>query len=226
METSMSQDPVEDLRGPMRRRGIPCWRIERGRYVRGVLAVCLSFVLNSSLSNASECSTAICQGDPCIVSGTHFLSNSCELDFGSKRVTIQGTLTVGSPEGGFVLKAADLTVQGELSIPPDGYLEIDASHDVALVSVDGSAAAIVARRGIGDVTIGAGGNLTLDGARIILNAYPFGGSLEVFAGGDVTMRNSRITANGRRGGDGGEVEIFADGGISIDSGSTISANSG
>src|SRR6266404_3929907 len=66
----------------------------------------------AGLANAQECSTAICVGDPCTISGTHLLTDNCFLDFGTKTVTVTGNLVNAVDGGSFAISAGNLTVQG------------------------------------------------------------------------------------------------------------------
>jgi len=70
------------------RQGRPLWW--RGTII-ALLTVCCSLLLRDRAA-LGECSTGICVGNPCTITGTHNLDDNCILDFGTKTVTVSGTL--------------------------------------------------------------------------------------------------------------------------------------
>ena len=87
------------MAGPWTCRHIPRRPTPFGR-LRLAAAVVAMTCLSVRAANAQECSTAICVGNPCTISGTHLLTDGCDLDFGSKTVTVAGKLMAAMPWGG------------------------------------------------------------------------------------------------------------------------------
>ena len=67
---------------------------------------------------ALECDPdALCPSDPCTITGVHRLGESCQLDFGSKDVTLASNGWLSWPlDSEASITARNLTVRGRISI--------------------------------------------------------------------------------------------------------------
>src|SRR5689334_11862983 len=82
-------------------------------YLRAMFCVVAVGSLTRS-AHAQECSTGICVGNPCTITGSHLINDGCFLDFGTKNVTISGSLVNAVDGGSFAIAAESLTVNGKL----------------------------------------------------------------------------------------------------------------
>jgi cysteine-rich repeat protein len=185
-----------------------------GRKIRGawLVAGVLGCVLASErAARALECTTSICAGNPCTISGKHQLSTPCTLDFGSKNVTLAATASLESPDGGkLLLHAGSLTARGLIQAF-DGNIGITTDGDFKLAGTTTSGR-IVADGTFGSIDISAGGSATMGGISVSANGF-FG--LVSIAGASVVLNGAEVSADGGSGG-AGEVDITStDGPVTI-----------
>src|SRR5690348_6843935 len=113
------------------------------RAVSRILGVCgLVLAMRPTGVHAQECSTAICVGDPCTISGTHALTDNCDLDFATKTVTVTGTLNSAVPNGSFTIEAGTFTLQQGKLQALGGYIGLEVINDVNLNGLSGNIARI------------------------------------------------------------------------------------
>lgn len=168
--------------------------------------------------------------DPCVISGTRTVTPGSILDFGSRALTITGTLDLTSgamtvrcgalrvevngrmladgnrdtPGGSITIAAASLTLNGRIDVSgaPGGALEVITTGPIV---VGGT---LDARS---DSIEEGGGVIQLQGSQISLagtldaqgGVQDFGGTVAVVASGPLSMAGSIIAS----GGDGGTIEL-------------------
>ncbi|MFQ5665255.1 MAG: hypothetical protein ACE5I7_02370 [Candidatus Binatia bacterium] len=165
---------------------------------------------------------------PCIVSKNFQIGDGCILDFGSRTVTIDSTLDVGS--GFLLLKAGSLTIgprgvldgRGTKSAPPGdsgGTITVEASGAVTLEKggVFKKRIDVSGRDEAGTIDITAGGSVTIGGklAASNLSVLGSGGTITIRAASDITsLEASSISATGGN-------DSFGGGDIILDAGGSI-----
>src|SRR5262252_6320132 len=134
--------------------------------MRGKIAGCwlvlsaLGWLIASGEARADECTTSICSGDPCTITGNHQLTASCTLDFGTKTVTLASLASLESPDGGSVnILAGDLTVRGLIQAD-DGNIAITTTGDFKLLGT-GTSGRILSGGTFGAIDINAGAAATI-----------------------------------------------------------------
>jgi cysteine-rich repeat protein len=142
---------------------------------------------------------------PCTIAGTHDVSHGCHLDFGSRVITLTGTLQSPTTASSFAITAGSFTID-------NGKLK-----SVGSPSESG-----------GDIDVTVSGLFRMDGAlaRIDTGAIGGGGAVTITAG-TVQLANGKIIANGggiESCGDGGGVTISATGSVLLDG--TIDSTAG
>lgn len=201
------------MRTMKRRRGIPLHRSLSAAVLLGTL------MLGAAAEAQIVCTAADvvlrdpgCPNSnaPCTISRSLLVSNGCTLDFGSRAVTITGTLTINS---GVATLAA-----GSLTIAPGG-----------LIDGRGAQAGPPGNRG---------GMISIDvtGPFVVQKTSPTAGRIDVSgtaAGGVIAVTAGSVTIAGRlnadqlaRAGDGGTITINSTGGITTFVGSVVSATGG
>ncbi len=190
-----------------------------GRIVLPALLLAVLWV--SGTAHALDaCSTSICSGDPCTIPGTYQFVNPCDLNFGTKTVTVTGRLASGVAGGSLSIEAGALVVQGEVQAL-GGNLQIQVSGDLKTQIGGGGAGRIDVHQG-GSANLVAGGDVVLNGSEISAdgNTNDFTGDVTIQAH-NITVGGSTIHANGSSGGDGGTITLLANGDVTI--GSLVSA---
>ncbi len=132
-----------------------------------VLGIVVWLYVGATSAHAA-CTTSICSGNPCTITGTHSLDDFCVLDFGTKDVTIAAGAVLASAEpdaGEFTILARKLTHRGLLRAQ-EGFITIVVAEDF--------------------ITAGTNG-------RINANGDDGGGFVEIFAAGAVSIATA-ITA--------------------------------
>jgi hypothetical protein len=185
--------------------------------------------LGAAREAGAHCTPAtLCPGAGDCTIGTLSTPNSriddgCTLDFGTRKVTLNGTLDIdgnavtirarefiisstglidGSPQGGFI---TILTTGGNIVVQGTGAKGID------VVGQD-QGGIIVLDAPTGDVTVE--GRLKANNGNNSTDAS--GGSIDLRAGGNLLIGgNADVNASGGRNADGGTLDFFAIGGITI-----------
>jgi cysteine-rich repeat protein len=167
-------------------------------------------LLAAARVGATECATTICAGATCTITGSHVLAPGCDLNFGSKDVTIAAAATFTQPTGvGYSIEAHSLTLQGTLDAQPGGEIDVTLSGDFTTPS--GSAGKIIVG-GSGTIAVTAAGNLALAGAQVI-SADGGGGTINL-TGASATIGQA-LSANGG-GADAGAITVTStSGGITV-----------
>jgi hypothetical protein len=181
-----------------------------------VNAAVVGLLLSARLALGQECSTGICVGNPCTISGTHFIADGCDLDFGTKTVSITGKLTSAVAEGGtFSIEAASLSIYGTLQAL-GGDIDVFTTGNFSTLSGSGYVGVLDVHRG-GFLYIEAGGNVNLSGTDVSADGATneFGGDILIF-GANITLGSTTaIHATGGGGGDGGIISLLADNNANI-----------
>ena len=177
----------------------------RGAWLVAGVLVCV--LASAQRARALECTTSICSGNPCTITGTHQLSTPCTLDFGGKNVTLAPTSSLESPDGGtLLLHAGTLTARGLIQAF-DGNIGITTDGDFKLSGTTTSGQ-IIADGTFGSIDVSAGGTATIGGIRVSADGF-FG--LVSLAGASVVLNGAEVSADGGSGG-AGEVDITSTGG--------------
>ncbi len=181
-------------------------------------ALLVGFLLTTrhALAQALECSAAICVGNPCYVSGTHLLPDGCDLDFGTKTVTVTGKLMSALTDGGsFSVEAGSLSVYGTLQAL-GGEIDVYTTGDFATQSSSGFVGVLDVHQG-GFLYVEAGGNVNLYGSDVSAdgNTNQFGGDILIFGANINVGSTTPVHATGGGGGDGGTVTLIADNNANI-----------
>ena len=164
---------------------------------------------------------------PCTINKTYAIGNGCTLDFGTRAVTVKGTLDVGS--GSMTIKAGPFTVGsggnvqglanhpapldhgGMIMIQATGAVLLDKAAANGVVDVSGDTLA-------GTVVIQAGGAVTLKGKLMAKNSTTSGGGggISIRAGGDFIYAAAGVLSVG--GGAlsaAGSIDILAGGRVDL-----------
>ncbi len=227
IQSTEGRSPARGVFSPLGRSERPP-RGSRGRFSgprRAILAsAIIGYTCLSGRAFAQECTTSICVGDPCTISGTHLLSDGCFLDFGTKRVTVAGSLQTNGLGGSFALNAGTLTISGSLE-GLAGEIDIDVATDLTTEVVQGSAGRIKVNQG-GSVFIVAGGTVALMGTEVNAdgNTNGFGGDIIILAQNISMATGHQLHANGNTGGDGGNIILVADGDLTANGSVTADGN--
>jgi hypothetical protein len=192
-----------------------------------MLARALPSILVAMLAGTeawAACTTSICVGDPCTITGTHTIDHACQLMFADQAVTIApGAVLDTAPVSWIAIHAKSLTVAGRIR-SPGGTLNVSVDEDLAIPAsgvVDMSTNAL----GSGDVDLYAGGSITLAGT-ITTTSDGYGGYLNIQAEDDIVVTGT-IDGDGDDAGPddytiGADVYLDAGGQIRMDG--TIDAN--
>jgi len=193
--------------------------MQRARGHLLALSFLISLALVASVASSGQaqvdCDTPddLCVGDPCVI-GTTLVDASCVLDFGARTVVVAGRLRIPS-DGELSLSAGVIQITGsvenlrplaEVSGGPKIYLVADG--DIAL---EGQIRLAGAQRGVllpGEVTLDAGGGLTVEG-RLSATTSPTT-ILYRATGGDLVFRGRVNTLR-----DGGEITLSASGSVAL-----------
>ncbi len=204
------------------------WRTQRIAFT--VIAACAALAAASdarALCTAQEVVNAAsgcpASSAPCTINTAITVNDGCTLDFGSRQVTLAAHLTIGAAT--VTIKAATFTINSNGRIDGNvnggsgqgGSITIETTGDFA---VQGGAPAIVvdASDCAGDVIVDADGNVILNAdlsaGRLSGNAD--GGTITIRAAGNVTGSGGSIDAGGGHDGlAGGDVDITAEGAITL-----------
>ncbi len=167
---------------------------------------------------------------PCTITLVFNIGSGCLLDFGTRDVTLAGTGQLNLGAGAVSINAGSFTIavggyingRGDLTNPVgDGangvlfYLStsgnVTLQSDIAVIDVSGMTSA-------GDLSITAGGTVTLAGGHLIadsLTTTGLGGDINITTGGDIiTQSLSLISANGGDVGS-GSVELYPNGRVAL-----------
>ena len=173
--------------------------------------------------SANEVANCPASTVPCAINKNYTIANGCTLDFGTRTVTVKGTLDVGA--GSMTLKAGSLTVAsggkiqglgnspppgdhgGMITIQTTGAVVVDKAAANGIIDVSGDALA-------GTVVIQAGGSITLRGRLMAKNSTTSGGggSITIRAGGDFIYAAAGVlSVGGSAMSDAGSIDIVAGG---------------
>ncbi len=180
-------------------------------------ALLLAALGGSGTAHALDaCSSTICSGDPCTIPGTYQFVNPCDLNFGTRTVTVTGKLASGVTAGSLSIEAGALVVQGEVQAL-EGNLQVQVSGDLKTQIGGGGAGRIDVHQG-GSANLVAGGDVVLNGSEISAdgNTNDFAGDVTIQAN-NIIVGGSTVHANGGSGGDGGTITLLANGDVTISS---------
>ena len=159
--------------------------------MRGASSARVWFVIGllfATAANGVECDPGICSGNPCTITGVHYLAPGCRLDFSGKDVTVAAgaRLIATTPVDTIIIMARSIRVEGSITVLA-GFLALQAGN----VTTAG-AGTLRARR------TSAQGYSSSE-IRIVSEEVVLGGRL-VSAHGDhatVSIEASRIAVNSR-----------------------------
>ena len=212
------------------------------------IAALLAAALSAGPALATTANDLCAQNaNPCVITGTRAVTPGSILDFGTRALTIIGSLDLDSgamtircgelrveangrllgdgnrdiPGGTIIVEATGVTIAGraDVSGAPGGTLDITSSGPL-LVS-----GAIDARS---DSTEDGGGTVLLTGTQITLGGsldaqgglQDFGGNVTVRASGALSLTTSVIAS----GGDGGSIDLSSDAALTIGTAGVLRAN--
>ena len=199
------------------------------RFARGARTALCSLTAVTALLMASPPARAtvasdLCTGDPCVINGTHLVSNLSDLDFGSASVVLNGTLDVGTGDMTIQAGSFQITSSGRIlarsttSASPGGGVAITTTTDILIQGTASGGAIDMSGCGGGTLDLTAGGNITATG-RINMNRITAcllsgdGGILTVFDANDVSL--SLFDALGGGQALGGTLDITARGNVTL-----------
>src|SRR5689334_9423242 len=115
---------------------------------RAMTVAAVLVILASAAQAQVSCSDPdnLCTGDPCVIDGTFTVVSPCDVDFGSRTLTVRGRMRVPNA-GELSFSAGAITVEAQGGI--------DGSNVVALGGVGTGA----------DITLTASGAIAIDGDR-------------------------------------------------------------
>lgn len=146
-----------------------------------VFHLLLSVAARTPSAWALECDSAICQGNPCTITGTHRLVADCELDFSGKDVTIAPNASIIWPvpgTNGWIF-ARNLTVRGSIQAFGGGF-ELNTEENLTTVRSPGEGKIVVSSPAAGtysgypaylDIYAGSSGMgaVTLSGSIVLVS---------------------------------------------------------
>lgn len=157
---------------------------------------------------------------PCIVNTMVAVDNDSKLEFGTRQLrVVAGGRLDGGTGGAFEVDAASLIVQpGGKITAAGGDITIVTTGDIQVQAQQGAGAIDVSADYPGSMVLDSGGNVIIGGSLLATPNADQGGDgfIEVDALGNITLADSgRIAAPGGRFGFGGEVELVAQGDVTI-----------
>ena len=181
------------------------------------------FLAAASVQRVSALSVPnqFCTGDPCIISSPREADPGIALDFGTRTVILQSTLTMrdlpSGAVGSLTIKAGSFSitgggqVKGFSSSAPGGALTIEVLNNIQINSTVGSGAVRLSGQDAGSLTLVAtagpvnvAGRITLYGDGIIGS----GGTLSIDSGSTITI-TGELDMHGGLQGSGGDLDINA-----------------
>ena len=177
----------------------------------------------SALSTPNQ----FCTGDPCVITSNKEADAGITLDFGTRTVILQATLTMkdlpSGAVGSLTIKAGSFSiigggqVKGFSSNAPGGSLTIQVTNSIQINSTVGSGAVRLSGQDAGSLTLSAtagpvnvAGRITLYGDGIIGSA----GSLSIDSGSNVTI-TGELDMHGGLQGAGGDIDLSATGDVLV-----------
>jgi hypothetical protein len=166
--------------------------------------------------------------NPCVVAQDVPVAGGSILDFGTRGLVVTAAGTLDAGIGNMTIRAGSLVLQpGALLVSQGGFIEVDTAAAIEVQAADTKAKVDVSGTSGGDITFGAGGDLTIAG-QLLANAGVVtgdGGSIDV-TGARVTIGSiAKLAAQGGDGGTGGDISVTSTQG-SIALSSTIDTSGG
>lgn len=194
--------------------------------VRAVLLVALCLVGAGRRATALSTPNQFCTGDPCVISGSKDADPNITLDFGTRAVVLQNTLTMKTLPGGGVgaltIKAGSFSITGSGQIKgfssnaSGGLLTVQVTNGIQINSTIGSGAIRLSGQDAGSLTLSAGGpvnvagRLSIGGDGIIGSA----GTLSIDSGTNILI-TGLLDLHGGLQGSGGDIDFNAVGDVII-----------
>jgi hypothetical protein len=191
-----------------------------------VLLIGLCLAGAGSRAAALSTPNQFCTGDPCVISSAREADPNITLDFGTRAVVLQNTLTLkdlaGGAVGALTIKAGSFTITGSGQIKgfstdaPGGAVTVQVTNNILINSTISSGAVRLSGQDAGSLTLSAGGSVSIGGRLAIYGdgIVASGGSLSIDAGTNLTI-TGQLDLHGGLQGSGGDIDLNALGDVIV-----------
>jgi hypothetical protein len=191
-----------------------------------------ALLIGLCLAGAGRRATALstpsqfCTGDPCVISSSKVADPNITLDFGTRTVILQNTLTLkdlpGGGVGALTIKAGSFSITGSGQIKgfssdaSGGSLTVQVSNAIQINSTISSGAIRLSGQDAGSLTLSAGGPVTVAGRLAIYGdgIVGSGGSLSIDSDTNIVM-TGELDMHGGLQGSGGDIDLSAGGDVTM-----------
>lgn len=194
--------------------------------VRSVLLIGLCLAGAGRRATALSTPNQFCSGDPCIISSPKEADPNITLDFGSRAVVLQNTLTLkdlpNGSVGALTIKARSFSITGSGQIKgfssnaPGGSVTVQVTNTIQINSTISSGAIRLSGQDAGSLTLTAGGPINVAGRLTIYGdgIIGSGGSLSIDSGTNIIV-TGELDMHGGLQGSGGDIDLGATGDITL-----------
>jgi hypothetical protein len=191
-----------------------------------VLLIGLCLAGAGSRAAALSTPNQFCTGDPCVISSAREADPNITLDFGTRAVVLQNTLTLkdlaGGAVGALTIKAGSFTITGSGQIKgfsrdaAGGAVTVQVTNNILINSTISSGAVRLSGQDAGSLTLSAGGSVSIGGRLAIYGdgIVASGGSLSIDAGTNLTI-TGQLDLHGGLQGSGGDIDLNALGDVIV-----------
>ncbi len=178
-------------------------------------AVALAILLLAGVADATVADD-LCTGDPCVITGSHAVTDLSVLDFGTRAVILEGTLDLGS--GTVTLQAGSFTIApsglvkgrggttdlgGTFTAVTTGDIAIDGTSFLGAIQLTGSDGGSLVLTSTAGQVRGTGG-INVSGS----GTFDFGGDIAITGQTGVDL-SGLVRATGGTSGGGGIIDIVS-----------------
>lgn len=194
--------------------------------VRSVLLIGLCLAGAGRRATALSTPNQFCTGDPCVISSPKEADPNITLDFGTRTVVLQNTLTLKDlPSGGvgtLTIKAGSFSIIGSGQIKgfssnaSGGSVNIQVANTIQINSTIGSGAVRLSGQDAGSLDLTAGGAVNVAGRLTIFGdgIIGSGGTLSIDSGANVVI-TGELDMHGGLQGSGGDIDFNATGDVTV-----------
>jgi hypothetical protein len=196
------------------------------RPVGSVLLIGLCLTGTGHRAAALSTPNQFCTGDPCVIASPKEAEPNITLDFGTRAVILQNTLTMkdlpSGNVGALTIKAGSFSITGNGQIKgfssdaSGGALTVQVINNIQINSTVGSGAVRLSGQDAGSLTLVAGGPVNVAGRLSIAGdgIIGSGGTLSIDSGTNVVI-TGQLDVQGGLQGSGGEIDLVAVGDVTL-----------